>query len=336
MRTSSSLRNIARRTLGPRGIQFVHRHLDRAHAVIQAAKKEPAVRAAIAKSKERGTAPKDWFSGIDDETWLWMNTVARRRRKAIADLLPQMPAQSFQENFTGHSGDSSLREGFNAYRIFKSSYERYIGPVGSCRAIMDFGCGWGRIIRFFLKDVEPEKLLGVDHFEEAILVCCETNKWSKFSMIEPFPPTIFPEQSFDLIYLYSVFSHLPEEMHLSWLREFRRLLRPGGILIATTRRRDFIQWCETLRHDPQLSEKPDWLRQSSIAFLDVDAALSDYDNGQFCYASLRKEGRWSFWGEACIPRLYVEKSWNEIFDVCEYIDNPDICPQNVIVVRRPS
>ena len=119
MRTSPSLRNIARRTLGPQGIQFVHRNLDRAHAVIQAAKKEPAVRAAIARSKQRGTAPKDWFCGIDDETWLWTNTVARRRRKAIADLLPQMPAQSFQENFTGQSGDLSLREGFNAYKDFQ-------------------------------------------------------------------------------------------------------------------------------------------------------------------------------------------------------------------------
>jgi SAM-dependent methyltransferase len=333
---SSSLRNVARRVQSPRYIQFVHRNLDRMHALIQAAKKEPAVRAAVAKSKEPGTTPKVWFSGVDDETWLWMNTFARRRRRAIANLLPQVPPPSFQENFTGHSGDSTLREGFNAYRIIKSSYERYIGPIGSCTAIMDFGCGWGRIIRFFLKDVDPEKLLGVDHFDGAVQVCRETNKWSRFSMIEPLPPTKFPEKSFDLIYLYSVFSHLPEEMHLLWLREFRRLLRPGGILIATTRRRDFIQWCEGLRHDPQLSERPDWMRQSAMAFVDVDAALSDYDNGQFCYASLGKTGGWSFWGEACIPRPYAEKNWNNIFEFCEYIDDLDICPQNVIVARRPS
>jgi hypothetical protein len=40
-----------------------------------------------------------------------------------------------------------------------------------------------------------------------------------------------------LIYLYPVFSHFPEEMHLALLREFHRLLRPGGLLIAPTRQR---------------------------------------------------------------------------------------------------
>ena len=92
-----------------------------------------------------------------------MNTTGRRRRKAIARLLPKMPEVSIQELYTGSSGDVTLREGFDAYKIFKNSYETYVGPIGSCRAVLDFGCGWGRIIRFFLKDVEPERLSGVDH-----------------------------------------------------------------------------------------------------------------------------------------------------------------------------
>ena len=62
--------------------------------------------------------------------------------------------------------------------------------------------------------------------------------------------------------------------------------------------------------------------------------MSAYDNGQFCYESFKAEGRWSYWGEACIPKRYVEERWKEIFDVCEYIDDPRILPQNVIVVRR--
>jgi hypothetical protein len=49
------------------------------------------VRGAITSSEKPGTAPKDWFRGIDDETWLWINTTGRRRRKAVARLLPKMP-----------------------------------------------------------------------------------------------------------------------------------------------------------------------------------------------------------------------------------------------------
>jgi SAM-dependent methyltransferase len=245
-----------------------------------------------------------------------------------------MPEVSVQETYTGWSGDSTLREGFDAYRIFRKCYETHVGPIAFCPAVLDFGCGWGRIIRFFLKDVEPEKLSGVDHSEEAIRACQETNKWCKFTLIEPSPPTPLTPASFGLIYLYSVFSHLPEEMHWALLKEFHRLLAPGGMLIATTRPRDFIYFCKTLRDDPRLNEKPDWLKVSARTFTDVDATISAYDNGQFCYESVGAEGRWSFWGEACIPRGYVERRWREIFDVCDYIEDREVCPQNVIVARK--
>ena len=129
--------------------------------VLQLAKNELAVRRANVRSEKPNTGPKYWFSGIDDETRLWLNTTGRRRHKAIARLLPEMPEVSIQESFTGSCGDSTLGKGFRAYRLFKSCYERHVGPIESCCSVLAFGCGWGRIIRFFLKDVEPEKVLGV-------------------------------------------------------------------------------------------------------------------------------------------------------------------------------
>src|SRR5262249_40152826 len=160
------------------------------------------------------------------------------------------------------------------------------------------------------------------------------NRWCNFVLLEPYPPTPFPSESFDLIYLYSVFSHLPEQMHLELLEEFRRLLVPGGLLIATTRARDFIRCCESLRHDPDLNAKPAYLAGSAKAFHDASASLAAYDAGSFCYDALGVEGRWSFWGEACIPKAYVERRWREFFEICDYIDDPGVCPQNVIVARK--
>lgn len=302
--------------------------------MLRAAKNELAVRQAIVRSEKSNTGPKDWFSGIDDETWFWMNTTGRRQREAIARLLPEVPEVSIQETYTGSSGDLSLREGFNAYRLFRKCYETHVGPIGSCCGILDFGCGWGRTIRFFLKDLDPEKLSCVDHAPQAIRVCTETNKWCKFTLIEPNPPTPLTSESFGLIYLYSVFSHLPEEMHWNLLKEFHRLLVPGGMLIATTRARDFVHYCKALRDDPRLDEKPNYIRSPARIFADVEATISAYDNGQFCYEGYGSEGRWSFWGEACIPKGYVERRWREIFDVCDYIDGREACPQNVIVARK--
>lgn len=302
-----------------------------------AVKHEPAVRRAITRSKLPNTSPVDWFSGVDDETWLWMHLSKRiRRRQEIANLLPGLPPVSMQETFTGSAGFSTLYEGFLAYQLFKRCYETHVGPIENCRGVLDFGCGWGRIIRFFLKDVRPEKITGVDQVEEAIQRCLETNRWCNFKFIEPYPPVPLASESFDLIYLYSVFSHLPEEMHWGLLKEFDRLLRPGGMLIVTTRRRDFIEWCRDLREDPALDEKPDFIKGSAKAFTDIDAVLSEYDEGKFCYHNYGHTDRWSFWGETCIPKVYVEKNWSEVFDIYDYIDNVKVCPQNVIVARKRS
>ena len=192
----------------------------------------------------------------------------------------------------------------------------------------------GRIIRFFLKDVAPDRLWGVDHSDVALAACRDTNRWCRFEMIDPHPPTQLTAESFDLIYLFSVFSHLPEDLHWALLGEFHRLLRPGGLLIATTRGRDFIQQCEDVRQDPHLDDRPHWQSQSGRAFVDAEACRSAYDAGRFCYGSVGAEGRWSFWGEACIARAYVLERWTELFEFCEYIDDRDTCSQNVIVVRK--
>jgi SAM-dependent methyltransferase len=239
-----------------------------------------------------------------------------------------------QELFTGNSGFLTLQEGFLAYQLVKRCYETHVGPMSRCRGILDFGCGWGRTIRFFLKDVRPEKLTGVDHLEEAIQSCRGNFKWCKFTVIRPYPPMPWASESFELIYLYSVFSHLPEEMHWTWLEEFRRLLIPGGMLIATTRRRDFIEECKTLREDPALDEMSNSAKYSAKAFLDADGSLSAYDGGEFCFSSHGEQGRWSFWGEACISKAYVERHWSKIFDICDFIDDRKVCLQNVIVVRK--
>jgi hypothetical protein len=88
--------------------------------VLQVAKNELAVRRVVARSKKPDTGPKDWFSGIDDESWFWMNTVGRRKLKSVAAIVPGVPDESMQANFTGGVEDTTFREGFAAYQLFNS------------------------------------------------------------------------------------------------------------------------------------------------------------------------------------------------------------------------
>ena len=45
--------------------------------------------------------------------------------------------------------------------------------------------------------------------------------------------TAFADGSFDLVYAFSVLTHLDVKAQSAWLAEFRRILRPGGILLLS-------------------------------------------------------------------------------------------------------
>src|SRR3546814_6253266 len=47
------------------------------------------------------------------------------------------------------------------------------------------------------------------------------------------PPLAFADESFDLVYALSVFTHIPLELQRDWLDELRRVLVPGGYLLCT-------------------------------------------------------------------------------------------------------
>lgn len=271
-----------------------------------------------------------------EEEWFWVNTEGRRQFPQLRALLPGLPDEQIQSGFTGATGDVTLREGFNAYQLFKRLFEGNVGTFEGRRTILDFGCGWGRIIRFFLKDVEGENLWGIDCFPEMIQLCEETNKFSRFKLIDPRPMTPFDGDTFDMIYCYSVFSHLSEDIHREWLDEFARILKPGGLLVATTQPREFIESCADLRADP----KKQWTshrRTMATAFPDRDQSLKDYDDGKFCHQGTGGGGvlDGSFYGETCIPKGYVLDHWMKNFTFVDFIIDRALLPQNVIVVAKP-
>src|SRR5262249_49125760 len=140
--------------------------------------------------------PNELFAGISDDFWFWLNTEGCRKNPALRSMLPAMPDENVQLMFTGAKGDAVLREGFAAYRLFKALYENHVGPIAQCHNILDFGCGWGRIIRFFLKDIEPSRLWGCDPVENMINICKNNNKWCNFTNINTRPPGPFQDDTF--------------------------------------------------------------------------------------------------------------------------------------------
>jgi ubiquinone/menaquinone biosynthesis C-methylase UbiE len=257
-----------------------------------------------------GKSPCEIFYGISDQFWYWLNTEGMRHHAGLCKVLPGVADENTQEMYTGKKGDSTLWEGFYYYTLFKKYYEKYCGYISTAK-ILDFGCGWGRIIRYFIKDISPENLWGCDPVPEMIQLCKEQNKCANFELINSNPPTSFDNNTFDLVYSFSVFSHLSEDFHFKLLGEIKRILKPGGIYMTTTRNRAFISECRE--------------------FDNKNKSLSEYDAGLYCHHNFAHE-KWPYWGESSIPKQYVQENWTEEFTVLDYIEDNF---QNLIIIQKP-
>jgi SAM-dependent methyltransferase len=197
-------------------------------------------------------------------------------------MLPGFPSEPLQIATTGLAGRATLEDAYRFYLECIEAFERLGRPIHPQDRLLDFGCGWGRIGRFFLNEIAPENLYGIDANAEMIALCWRLFPTGQFLPCDPFPPTEFPDGQFAFIVGYSVFSHLSEACCRAWMRGFHRLLAPSGIAVLTTRGRWFFDYCASLGARPGLEGYP---RALAGLFPDVEEVKRQYDAGEFVFAT---------------------------------------------------
>jgi SAM-dependent methyltransferase len=99
------------------------------------------------------------------------------------------------------------------------------------QSILDFGCGTGRVLRWFASESDVH-LTGCDVHRPSI-EWMQANFPSNVRLYanDHRPPLPEADETFDLVYCGSVFSHLTD--WAPWLLELRRVLKTGGALVAS-------------------------------------------------------------------------------------------------------
>lgn len=114
--------------------------------------------------------------------------------------------------------------------------ERALGAVGSTlvehRTMLDFGCGSGRILRW-LDGLSDVALYGCDVDDEAVAWVDANLPFVEVTTNAGLPPLPHGDDSFDLVFNHSVFTHLPEDYQDAWLAELSRVVRPDGFVVLT-------------------------------------------------------------------------------------------------------
>jgi SAM-dependent methyltransferase len=114
----------------------------------------------------------------------------------------------------------------------------FVFPAGS--RVLDFGCGAGRMTRWFCDVADRCEVWGVD-IQETHINWCQENLAPPFHFVTctTLPHLPFEDRSFDLVFAAGIFPAM-EDLRDGWLLELRRVLVPGGKLYLTVHDRHSI------------------------------------------------------------------------------------------------
>lgn len=124
-------------------------------------------------------------------------------------------------------------------------------PMRDSMSVLDFGCATGRVLRHF---DDRWRKTGVDL--DAVMIDWLRRHWPLDINVftgHALPHLPLPDRSLDLVYAISVFPHLKYHWD-SWLMEWRRVLRPGGLCIITAQCEDAWRYYHARRHEPWVIE----------------------------------------------------------------------------------
>lgn len=228
----------------------------------------------------------------------------RERRLRVADTPDPVVFASL-----GLSDCLSLRRAFREY--FQRDYE-------DCGAILDWGCGCARVARF-VAEFAPKKLTGIDIDPDNIAWCRENIADAQFESIGLHPPSRFADESFDLVYGISVFTHLAEADQDRWLAELQRITKPGAAILMSIQGEIAF-----FRSD---SDFPRYLSLEREGFL-VYGRSPDLDE------VLPEMKETDYYQNVFHSRRFIYERWSRYFEILDVIDAVFTGYQDLVVMRR--
>jgi SAM-dependent methyltransferase len=185
----------------------------------------------------------------------------------------------------------------------------------SFRRMLDWGCGCGRLTMNFMEVPRGPRVFGCDIDRQSIQWCSEHHPRGSFTAIDPWPPTPYEDNSFDLIVGYSVFTHLDREAQHAWLAEIKRLLVPGGMFVTSSHGEFAASFA--------LAGGVSALQARGICDHTPDRTLDGVAPDGYYRSTFQ-------------TRAYTVREWSKHFDVLDYIERGAGNFQDLVVMQRAA
>lgn len=279
---------------------------------------------------------------ISTEAWMDMLCASLTDASIVTphgDFLPGFPSEELQRNTTSLSGEQALRQAHSFYADISdvlNGSDRSILPNWN---ILDFGSCWGRISRFFLRDISLGNLHGIDVDQGFVNTCRSLFKSDNFAVCSPLPPCDFANSSMNLIAAYSVFSHLSEVAFKAWMFEFHRILKSDGVVAFTTRNESFFDYCANLQS--RVGSLTGYSKALANMIPNIQEAKQKYLSGEFVFVTSQGVSgggamNEKFYGEAFVPKAYIERNAGELFEILDYKASGKAYDQALFILKKRS
>jgi SAM-dependent methyltransferase len=157
----------------------------------------------------------------------------------IKKFFPSMVSDEVQDQWTGCHGIPLLSQSLAFVKTVVPAYNAITGKTCEEAIVLDFGCGWGRLIRLLYKYVPSDKIFAVDPFDQSLNICRKHGVKCNLAQSDYVPRNLPFERQFDLIYSFSVFTHLSEKTAHVVLHTLRRYISDAGLLAVTVRPKEY-------------------------------------------------------------------------------------------------
>ena len=212
------------------------------------------------------------------------------------------------------------------FQVLERSLRRVSVSLLNCNSMLDFGCGYGRLTEMFLRFAKNAEIYACDIREDYLKLAKKSLPEVNFIQNKEVPPLEIKDGTFDLIFAYSVFSHLREDHHIAWLSEFQRLLKKGGILALSTHGYECLNRLEVFNP----------IRLKDYLIDD----LGEFTTNNSGYHWVQDNPKEDSYGLAVIPKQYVENNWSRYSGLIlkDYFEGafeayPEGC-QDLVIMRK--
>ena len=273
--------------------------------------------------------------------WVQLNRVDVFNNPSLLAHVSPFPPRDLMQNVSGLVSDRDFAS--HGADFFIALSEASPKPLSEYRSILDFGCGCGRLSRFFKG--HSGRVCGCDIDHRHVDWIGQSLNFVDAKLSSVHPPIPYRDDEFEAVISISIFTHLNERSQDEFLAELTRVTAPDGYLFLTVHGERALQ---RARSEPTIRSMID-VPDDAFAKAQADFAAGQHgfilQHGHLTTTEQTpadRNGKEKLvddgfeYGITFVPEKYVRDHWSRWFDIVDYRTGALHDFQDLVVLRPRS